>query len=394
MLKPDIIVAGHICLDIIPTLPKGSNYRELFIPGRLLQLGPVLVSTGGPVSNTGLALHKLGVSTQLMAKVGDDVFGNTILDLVRRHDSRLVEGMKVAAGESSSYSIILTVPGIDRILLHCPGCNDTFRAADVDYDLAARAGMFHFGYPPMMKQMYQQNGRELVQIMQRVKASGVVTSVDMVMPDPDTPAGRADWRAILQRALPYVDLFLPSIEEMLLMLERNLFDELAARAGPDGVLPKLSPGHFSNMAEMLLQMGSAVVALKAGHRGLYLRSAGPERLPPMLHPSVWANRELWAPCFKTNVVGTTGSGDATIAGFLAGLHHELGPAEAVTGAVATGACNVEAADALGGIIPWTQVQQRIARGWERLPLDIDAEGWRFDAERNVWVGPNDGMAVN
>jgi sugar/nucleoside kinase (ribokinase family) len=148
------------------------------------------------------------------------------------------------------------------------------------------------------------------------------------------------------------------------------------------------------MAERLLEMGSAVVALKAGHRGLYLRSAGPERIPPTFDSSVWAKRELWVPCFKSNVVGTTGSGDATIAGFLAGVLHDLGPVEAMTGAVATGACNVEAADALGGIIPWSQVQERIARGWERLPLDINAEGWRFDARRDVWLGPKDGMAVN
>ena len=114
----------------------------------------------------------------------------------------------------------------------------------------------------------------------------------------------------------------------------------------------------------------------------------------MLNPSVWANRELWAPCFKTCVVGTTGSGDATIAGLLAGVLHGLGPVEAMTGAVGTGACNVEAADALGGIIPWSQVQERIARGWERLPLDINAEGWRFDAQQDVWIGPKDGMALN
>ena len=56
MKKPfDVVVAGHICLDIIPTIP---HERIEFEPGRLLQVGPAVLSTGGAVSNTGLALHR------------------------------------------------------------------------------------------------------------------------------------------------------------------------------------------------------------------------------------------------------------------------------------------------------------------------------------------------
>ncbi len=51
---------------------------------------------------------------------------------------------------------------------------------------------------------------------------------------------------------------------------------------------------------------------------------------------------MWAPCFDVEVVGTTGSGDATIAGFLSALLRDASPEEAMTMAVAVGACNVEA----------------------------------------------------
>ncbi|HEV8129676.1 MAG TPA: carbohydrate kinase family protein [Acidobacteriota bacterium] len=387
--EPDVIVAGHICLDVIPTLPKGNNYREFLIPGRLLQLGPILISTGGPVSNTGLALHKLGVPTRLMAKVGDDIFGDAILKIVRKQDASLIKGIKVVAGESSSYSIILTIPDVDRIVLHYPGANDTFDAGDVDYDMVAHGRIFHFGYPPMMKRMYQSDGAELVEILRRVKQSGVLTSVDMVLPDPDTLAGQANWDRILRRALPHVDFFLPSIEEMLLMLRPELFDELSKRAGASGILSLVTPQHFLEMSEILLDMGTSIVALKGGHLGLYLRTAGAAKIPGALDALGWAERELWAPCFKTMVVGTTGSGDATIAGFLAGVLGGLGPIETMTGAVATGACNVEAADALAGIVSWPEVQKRIASGWARLPLQITASGWRYDQGRDIWVGPHD-----
>jgi len=68
------VAAGHLCLDIFPSfeqLPQG-NFESVFKPGRLIQVGVAQFSTGGPASNTGLALQRLGVPTRLVAKVGAD----------------------------------------------------------------------------------------------------------------------------------------------------------------------------------------------------------------------------------------------------------------------------------------------------------------------------------
>ena len=59
-----VIVAGHICLDILPAFPPASasspfSFTSQFQPGSLLRVGPAVFSTGGPVSNTGLALHNM-----------------------------------------------------------------------------------------------------------------------------------------------------------------------------------------------------------------------------------------------------------------------------------------------------------------------------------------------
>ncbi len=162
----DVVVAGHICLDVFPTLARGT---ALFRPGSTVEAGPVVFSTGGPVSNTGLALHKLGASTRLMGKVGDDLFGQAILEILEAHGAGLASGMLISEGEASSYSIILSPPGADRMLIHSPGCNDTFSAEDVRYDLLETARAFHFGYPPLMKRMFANNGIELATMLRRVK---------------------------------------------------------------------------------------------------------------------------------------------------------------------------------------------------------------------------------
>jgi sugar/nucleoside kinase (ribokinase family) len=384
------VVAGHICLDMIPALghvPEGA-FAELFRPGHLINVGPVLFSTGGPVSNTGLALIRLGVPTRLIAKVGADPFAGIVRALVAGFDPGLVQGLVTDEAAPTSYTVIINPPGVDRIFLHCPGANDHFSARDVDLDLVARARLFHFGYPPIMRRMYLAGGAELAEIFRLAKATGVTTSLDMSFPDPASESGQADWRAILRATLPAVDLFLPSFEEILFMLRRETFDQ-----APGGRLMELlSPALLAGLSDELLEMGARMVLIKLGSQGAYLRTAGPDRLRGMGRaapgdPDAWANQALWAPCFRVGVVGTTGSGDATIAGFLSALLRGFPSRQSLTAAVAVGACNVEAADALGGLRTWEDTLARIQAGWQRLPVMLSAPGWAWDAADQVWVGP-------
>jgi sugar/nucleoside kinase (ribokinase family) len=388
------VVAGHLCLDIIPQLTGSARdqFERVFRPGRLLDVGPAIFSTGGAVSNTGLALHKLGIPTRLMGKVGDDLLGQAVRQIVEAHGSHLADGMIVDKTVSTSYTIIISPPGLDRIFLHCPGANDTFSAADVRYDVVAEASLFHFGYPPLMKRMFEDDGAQSVQMFQRAKELGVTTSLDMAVPDPTAAAGRVHWVAILKAVMPYVDLFLPSIEESLYMLRRGTYDRLLQMAGRTGLLPLVTPSLLSDLSDELLEMGAKIVAFKLGDRGLYLRTAARSAIEALgtarpSDPAAWAGKQLWAPCFQVDVVGTTGSGDATIAGFLSALLRDMPPEQALTTAVAVGACNVEAADALSGVCPWEETWRRVESGWARHELALEAPGWRFDDRHQMWVGP-------
>jgi sugar/nucleoside kinase (ribokinase family) len=387
----DAVVAGHICLDVIPDLSGTQDgFEQRFRPGHLVEVGSAAIATGGAVSNTGLALHKLGIPTRLMGKVGDDLLGHVVRQVVAAHGGDLVDGMVIDGAAHTSYTIIVDPPGVDRAFLHFPGANDTFGAADVRYDVVAEARLFHFGYPPLLRQTFQDGGAQLVEIFRRVKDLGVTTSLDMTLPDPASAAGRADWAAILRVAMPSVDVFLPSIEETLYMLHRETYEALSQDAG--GLLKQVTPALLSELSGELLAMGGKIVGLKLGERGMYVRTAdwaviealGAARPSDL---SAWAGRELWAPSFRVDVAGTTGAGDAAIAGFLAGLLRGLSPEQALTAAVAAGACNVETADAVSGVRPWDEMWQRVESGWERRTLRVDAPGWCFDEKSHLWSGP-------
>ncbi len=385
----DAVVAGHICLDIIPILTTAGF---AFNPGKLQEVGPAVLSTGGPVSNTGLALYRLGVRTRLMGKVGTDYFGQVVLGIIEEFGAGLAGGMIKVRGEVSSYSLILSPCGTDRMFLHCPGCNDTFGADDVDYDILKSARLLHFGYPPLMRRVSENCGAELVSLLRRAKSTGITTSLDMCMPDPQGYAGTVNWPALISAVLPHVDIYMPSLEETLAMSypdESRIFAE-----GQEKFAAALDAGLLARVGNNLLSMGPAVVGLKLGRLGLYLKTGDSKSFERMgrarpSNVSTWANRELWSPCFKAEVVGTTGAGDATIAGFLAALLRDDAPESCVTMGCAVGACNVEAADALSGLRDWDQTQARIRAGWARSTARFNMVGWREEARTGVWRGGSD-----
>lgn len=394
--QADIIVAGHICLDMIPTMHESqSDITALLLPGKLVNVGPAVMSTGGAVSNTGIALHRLGSQVKLMGKIGADPFGQTILTLLRQQDPSLVEGMIVSPNETSSYSIVISPPNRDRTFLHATGANDTFSASDLKEEQLQGARLFHFGYPPLMKNMYEQEGAELLNLLKKVKESDVTVSLDLAKPDPSSPAGRADWRAILTQAMPFVDVCLPSFEELVFMLDRERFDVMEQEAPAGDLLSYADGDILARLSSELIGMGAAIVVIKLGEHGIYVRTTSDERrfagmglsTPEQDQVEEWLNCELISSCYEVDVVGTTGAGDCTIAGFLYGLTQGLTLSETLHCAVGVGACNVEQADATSGITEWAVIRERMNNGWKKQAMKLNLPHWHANGDQ-IWIGPH------
>lgn len=314
-----IVVAGHLCLDIIP----GIGTDAPFEPGRLIEVGKATVSTGGAVSNVGIALHKLGAQVRLIGKIGRDPFGRLVSDVLEPFG---LAGDTILSDDQTSYSIVISRPGQDRIFLHCSGCNDTFVTQDLDLRKLEGASHFHFGYPSLMAQMSANSGKELVELFTNVKALGISTSLDMSYPDPASAQGKLDWAKVLSNVLPLVDYFFPSEDELSFML-------------PD-------QGGFNSLAKHCQSLGAKHVVIKRGNLGLFGLDSD--------------DKEFHQPCFEVDVVGTTGSGDTTIAGILYGLSQGFSFAKSLEAGCAVGACCVTSADATSGIVPWAQTKAEFA----------------------------------
>jgi sugar/nucleoside kinase (ribokinase family) len=367
----------------------------LFVPGELVHVGPAMLALGGSVANTGLTLHRLGAKTRLVGKVGDDLFGEAILESLRRVDASIVENMIVASGEPTSYSIVLSPPRVDRGFLHCPGTNDTFEAADLAKAPWQDARILHFGYPPLMRSTFADEGRSLAGVFAEAQAAGALVSLDMAMPN----AASTNWRQWLRHVLPHVDVFLPSADEIRLLLDpvRDFPD--ASATGQYGNDAVLDPSHLNEVAGELHALGVPIVVIKLGDQGLYMRSSN-EVLKLSDRAAwqdfawhSWQTRELLAPCFDVEVVGTTGSGDCTIAGFLMALLQGLGPEAALRHATAVGAFSVQSADATSNVPDDSRVKTFLASPRPQRPLATCWQKWQFCHDRGVYFGPTDGDSM-
>lgn len=380
MKKKKVIAAGHICLDITPIFPgkEIEHLEDVLSPGKLIEMREADVHTGGSVANTGLAMKILGADVALMGEIGNDAFGEIILNILKQYDAE--SGMLVSPELSTSYTVVIAVPGVDRIFLHNPGANNAFKADDIPADKLKDVSLFHFGYPPLMKTMYENDGAELVKLMRRMKAAGIATSLDMAAVDPASEAGHADWEKILARVLGYVDFFVPSVEELCFMLDQERFAEWQKRANGGDITEFLDvETDVRPLAEKCMKLGTKVLLIKCGAPGIYYRTADQKALQDIgknfvLNPVEWADREGFEHSYvPEKIVSGTGAGDTSIAAFLTAALEGCSLEESLHLAAATGASCVASYDALSGLKTFDVLREKIKQGWRKVNADQSKE---------------------
>ena len=367
-----VIAAGHICLDVTPvfSLAHAHSIAEVFRPGSVVSIGEAFFSTGGSVANTGLAMKILGADVTLIGKIGRDPFGDTVMKILSEYNAD--KGMIVSDVDPTSYTLILAVPGIDRIFLHAPGADATFCSDDVPEASLEDAVLFHFGYPTVMRRMYLDDGQELIKLMKRVKEYGIAASLDLAAIDPSSEAGQQDWDRIIRAVLPYTDFFVPSVEELCSMIDPVRYQEWIQRAGNRDICTVLDPVQdIHPLAERCMSYGAKVLLLKCGALGMYLRTADADALRTVgsrleLNADAWADLDLFEYSYLPDrIVSGTGCGDTSIAAFLTAILNNEIPEEALHLAAAAGASCITGTDALSGLMSMQELKEKIHAGWKK-----------------------------
>lgn len=291
-----VACAGILVADLFaPPLPR------LPAAGELLKVEDFLLATGGCAANTGMDLCRLGVSTAVIGKVGEDSFGDFVVQDLARHGLN-TDGIR-RSHQGTSRTVILPVIGEDRRYIHAVGANGDFTAADIDRPQVMAAQVLYVGGYMLLPRLA---AGALAELLAAARQAGVKTVLDVA--GVNQPA-----KDDLAQLLPHVDVFLPNHDEACI---------LTGETEPE------------RQAAALLDLGAGVVGITLGGRGAYVRSR---------------SEVVRADAFAVDVVDPSGGGDAFDAGFIVGMLEGWELAATVEFASAAGALACTALGCTAGL---------------------------------------------
>jgi sugar/nucleoside kinase (ribokinase family) len=299
----DCVVVGSCVVDV---LARPVALSSPIGQGRLLESEPLRLTTGGIVSNAGIAMARLGLRVAALSYVGADEWAAVIRQRYAAEGidtAHLVEDPTL----STSTSVVLIDPSGERSFVHCAGAP---RALD-QQALLSRIGLFAqsramlIGYYPLMTRLQG----DLPDVFRAIRETGCLTALDA--------AGDGGTMDPLARILPFVDFYVPN--------------EIEGAHQTGKTDPRAMIAAFRGAG------ASRFVGIKLGERGA------------LLSPQPGEFVEVAVVCAPGEVVDTTGAGDCFYAGLLAGVLRGLGVAEAGRLAAACGACCVTGVGATSAV---------------------------------------------
>ena len=270
---PDVVSLGIHILDIlgrpVTRIPPGQDVDLL---------DEIRLTVAGTAAGTSVDLAKLGASVAAMGAVGDDAAGSFIIDTMGRYGIDTA-GIRRKPGVQTSASILPIRPNGERPALHVLGANAHLTEGDIDLDTIAAARHLHFGGTYLMARL---DGEPTARILRAAKDAGVTISLDLIAID------RPDLLEVLLPVLPYLDYFMPGLDEARMICGLDDRQEVIA---------------------FFLDRGVKHTVFKMGAEGssIAFRDAAGQM------------RETRLPAFAATVVDSTGCGDAYCAGFIVGL---------------------------------------------------------------------------
>jgi sugar/nucleoside kinase (ribokinase family) len=238
----------------------------------------IRLTVAGTAAGTSVDLAKLGADVLAMGAIGEDAAGNFIVDTMNRYGID-TSGLRRKSGVQTSASMLAIRPSGERPALHVLGANAELTLEDIDFDTIAASKHLHFGGTYLMPKL---DGEPTARILRFAQERGVLVTLDLIAID------RPDLLDVIAPALPYVDYFMPGLDEARMIC--GLQDR-------------------RDVIRFFLDRGARHTVFKMGGEGSSIAWRGGDG----------EIEEIRIPAFASRVVDSTGCGDAYCAGFIVGL---------------------------------------------------------------------------
>lgn len=308
-----------ICLGIMVADVVGRPLKNVPDPGRLVLVKEMGLHTGGCAVNAATALARLGIPVEVIGKVGDDPFGEFLVQTLQKR-SIGIGGVLIDQDLGTSATMVMVDEEGERRFVHYIGANANLILDEIDLEQLNHAGIIHVAGSLVLPGM---DGEPTAELLRVAKQNKVTTFLDTVWDD----TGR--WNELLSPCLTEIDYFVPSLPEA---------QALTGYQAPEDV------------ALSLLDSGVGTVGLKMGANGSLVMNQKGERF------------QLNA--YQVDVVDATGAGDAYAAGFITGVWQGWPLEKTGRFANAVGALCVTGVGASGGVC----TLEETLRFMEKTPL--------------------------
>jgi sugar/nucleoside kinase (ribokinase family) len=255
--NPDLILSGE---EVVPAFGQAE---------RLVDEARLVIGGSGAIFACGAA--KLGLRVAFAGVVGDDMFGRFMCERLQAHDVD-TSAMAVLPERSTGVTVVLSGRQ-DRAMLTFAGTTGDLRRGVIDADLLSRTRHIHVSSYFLQRAL----APDLMDLFHEARQGEATTSVD---PNWD-PSG--NWDSGLLALLPEIDVFLPNEVEALSLARISVIEDAIAR---------------------LRSGGAGTVVVKTAGQG----AVGAQ-----------ASDLIAVPALPTEMLDSTGAGDAFDAGFLAGF---------------------------------------------------------------------------
>lgn len=299
----DCVLCGSCVVDI---LVRPVSLDVAIGGGRLVQVDPIQVTTGGIVSNAGIAMARLGMNVAAFSYVGDDEWASVIR---RKYEAEGIDTscLLTHATEATSTTAVLIDPSGERSFAHCVGAPRTMNGKMYrdNLDVFRRSRMMVIGYYSLMPTLEQ----DLADVLSEIRRLGCLTALDA--------AGEGGTMDPLSELLPHLDIYIPSLAEATHQTDES------------------DPQKIMNIYRECGAPG--LLGVKLGSEGA------------LLSPKAGEYVQIDCAPLPGPIIDTNGAGDSFYAGVLTGLLKGMDAAEAGRLGAAAGACCVTGMGASAGL---------------------------------------------
>jgi sugar/nucleoside kinase (ribokinase family) len=263
------------CLGIIVADVIAKTVNVLPREGKLDLIDQLELHLGGCASNAAVDLEKIGIKTAVIGRIGDDGFGSFVINEMR-YNGVNVEGIRVSKTGRTSASVVTIHSSGERSFLHHIGANADFILDDINFSIILNSKILFIAGALLMPRF---DGIPSAKVLKIARQKKIITVMDTAWDS------TGKWMQQIEPCLPYIDYFLPSLEEA---------EMISGKCYPEEI------------ADVFLNAGVNVAVIKLGSNGCFIKNK--------------AGEQFYIQAFgDIKAVDTTGAGDSFAAGFITGI---------------------------------------------------------------------------